>query len=70
MDNDSLDPTKIIKELVNLAQRHPLKGVELSRAKGLMRTLKQSGYTNKEILSLPVIPGVNLPSSFIQGTRQ
>ena len=52
MDNDTLDPTKIIKELVKLAQRHPVKGVDLSRAKGLMRTLKQSGYTNKEIHQL------------------
>jgi hypothetical protein len=52
MDNDASDPTKIIKELVDLAQRHPIKGVELSRAKGLMRTLKQSGYTNKEIQQL------------------
>ena len=49
MDNDAADPTKIVKELVDLAQRHPLKGVDLSRAKGLMRTLKQSGYTNNEI---------------------
>jgi len=52
MDNDASDPTKIIKELVNLAQRHPIKGIDLSRAKGLMRTLKQSGYTNKEIQQL------------------
>jgi hypothetical protein len=49
MDNDASDPTKIVKELVDLAQRHPVRGVDLSRAKGLMRTLKQSGYTNNEI---------------------
>jgi regulator of replication initiation timing/cation transport regulator ChaC len=52
MDNDASDPTKIVKELVDLAQRHPVKGVDLSRAKGLMRTLKQSGYTNNEIYHL------------------
>jgi hypothetical protein len=52
MDNNYSDPTKIISELVNLAQRHPLKGVDLSRAKRLMRTLKQSGYTNKDIHQL------------------
>ena len=42
MDNDASDPAKIIKELVGLAQRHPVKGVDLSRTKRLMRTLKQS----------------------------
>lgn len=52
MDNDALDPTKIIKELVALAQRHPVKGIDLSRVKRLMRTLKQSSYTNKEIQQL------------------
>lgn len=52
MDNDYSDPTKIISELVNLAQRHPLKGIDLSRAKRLMRILKRSGYTNKEIHQL------------------
>ncbi len=52
MDNDASDPAKIISELVNLAQRHPLKGIDLSRAKRLMRILKRSGYTNKEIHQL------------------
>jgi hypothetical protein len=49
MGNDASDPAKIINELLYLARRHPLKGVDLSRAKRLMRTLKQSGYTNREI---------------------
>jgi hypothetical protein len=52
MGNDASDPAKIINELVHLARRHPLKGVDLSRAKQLMRTLKQNGYTNKEIHQL------------------
>jgi hypothetical protein len=49
MGNDASDPAKIVNELVYLARRHPLKGVDLSRAKRLMRTLKQNGYTNREI---------------------
>ena len=52
MGNDASDPAKIINELVHLARRHPLKGVDLSRAKQLMRTLKQNGYTNKDIHQL------------------
>jgi hypothetical protein len=52
MDNEFIDPTVMIEGLIALAERHPLKGVELSRAKQLMRTLKQGGYTNKEIHEL------------------
>lgn len=35
-----------------MAQRHPVKGIDLSRVKRLMRTLKQISYTNKEIHQL------------------
>jgi acyl carrier protein phosphodiesterase len=49
LDNQLAQPEKLIKDLVDLARNHPLKGDHLATAKRLMRALKQCGYTNKEI---------------------
>jgi hypothetical protein len=39
----------IVSELQSLSKKQPVKDEDLLRAKELMRSLKQSGYTNKEI---------------------
>jgi len=42
----------IVRELLSLAKRKPLKGEDLVRAKELMARLKEMGFTNKEISDL------------------
>jgi hypothetical protein len=42
----------IVSELQSLSKKQPVKDEDLVRAKELMRSLKQSGYTNKEISTL------------------
>jgi len=42
----------IVSELQSLSKKQPVKDEDLSRVKELMRSLKQSGYTNKEISTL------------------
>ena len=39
----------IVSELQSLSKKQPVKDEDLLKAKELMRSLKQSGYTNKEI---------------------
>jgi chromosome segregation ATPase/Fe2+ transport system protein FeoA len=43
---------KIVNELHSLAKRKPLKGKELTKAKELMRKLREMGFTNMEISEL------------------
>ena len=42
----------IVSELQSLSKKQPVKDEDLLRVKELMRSLKQSGYTNKEISTL------------------
>ena len=51
MSNDTNE--FVISELQSLAKKHPLRSsVELNRAKELMITLRQKGYTNNDISKL------------------
>jgi hypothetical protein len=56
MDRDNhnhlSDLEDIVSELQSLSKKQPVKDEDLLRAKELMRSLKQSGYTNKEISTL------------------
>ena len=42
----------IVSELQSLSKKQPVKDEDLVRVKELMRSLKESGYTNKEISTL------------------
>src|ERR671926_414781 len=42
----------IVSELQSLSKKQPVKDEDLLRVKELMRRLKESGYTNKEISTL------------------
>jgi hypothetical protein len=42
----------IASQLLLLSKRQPLRDDDLSRAKDLVRSLKEAGYTNKEISTL------------------
>jgi len=50
--NDLSALADIVSQLQLLSKRQPLKDEDLLRAKDLMRSLKESGYTNKEISNL------------------
>jgi hypothetical protein len=56
MDKDNhnhlSDLEDIVSELQSLSKKQPVKDEDLLRVKELMRSLKQSGYTNKEISTL------------------
>ena len=42
----------IVSELQSLSKKQPVKDEDLLRVKELLRRLKESGYTNKEISTL------------------
>ena len=51
-NNDLSDIEDIVSELQLLSKRQPLRDEDLLRAKDLMASLKEAGYTNKEISTL------------------